>query len=172
MKRRQLRDYVIVFGAAVRPSGKPSAALRVRINLAIRWARQDPQAIIMPTGGRGEYGPAEAEVVKQALVAAGVPSRRIVVEGQGRDTLESVRLCDALIRKRGDCRRIICCTSNYHQYRCALLLRVLGYMVVGPDAPDRTEPLTRAVYAQRLLKEVIATPYDVLLLLARRRLRG
>ena len=87
------RDYVVIFGAAVRPGGRPSPALSHRIQGALAWVRDHPAAMIMPTGGVGKHGPAEAVAMRRTLVAAGVAASRIVVERHGRDTLESVRLC-------------------------------------------------------------------------------
>ena len=162
------RDYVVVFGAAVRADGRPSRTLRHRIDGAIAWALAHPDDMVIATGGVGRHGPAEASVMAELLRAGGIADERILIEPHGRDTLESVRLCDALLRARGDCRRIVCCTSTFHQTRCALLFRLLGYAVVLPPMPDSWGRLGRARYARLVLKEVIATPYDALLLLGRR----
>jgi uncharacterized SAM-binding protein YcdF (DUF218 family) len=163
-------DYAIIFGAGVWPDGAPSLTLRHRIDGALAWARANPESTLMPTGGIGRYGPAEALVMRGCLVEAGIDPDRIVAETKGRDTLESVRLCDALLRARGDCRRLAVCTSPYHQRRCALLLRLLGYDVVIPPMPNAWGHLSRFQYARILLKELAATPYDAVLLKTRRRL--
>lgn len=162
------RDYIIVFGAAVRPGGRPSRTLARRIEGAAAWVQALPEAMLIATGGVGRYGPAEAEVMAGLLRAKGVAAERILVEPHGRDTLDSVRLCDAMLRERGDAARILVCTSRFHQPRCALLLRLLGYAVLTPDMPDSSAGLGRARYARMLLKEAVATPYDALLLLGRR----
>lgn len=159
------RDYIVIFGAAVRPGGRPSPALRLRIEGALAWARDHPAAMLLPTGGVGAHGPAEALVMRRVLVEAGIAASRIIVERHGRDTLESVRLCHRLLQERGDCRRVICCTSRYHQPRCALLFRLLGYRVVIPDVPRRMGRLSRRSYGRMVAREVAATPYDGLLLL-------
>ena len=160
-------DYIIIFGAAVRTGGRPSAALRHRIDGAVAWAQAHPKAMIMPTGGVGDNGPSEAVAIKRALVSAGIKLSRIVLEPTGRDTLESVRRCDALLRKRGDCARVVICTSTYHQPRCAMLFRLLGYKAIVPKVPNTMDRLSRAGYAKLVIKEMIATPYDSALLLLR-----
>jgi uncharacterized SAM-binding protein YcdF (DUF218 family) len=165
-KARTKRDYVLVFGAAVRPNGRPSAALRRRIISAVTWAERYPRSIIMPTGAVGDHGPAEAKVIKDALIAGGVSPRRIVMELNGRDTLESVLFCHKLIQRRGDCERIVCCTSRYHQPRCALLLRMLGYRVVLPKLPISRGRLSSFGLVRLFMRELAALPYDALLLLA------
>jgi len=121
--------------------------------------------MIMPTGGVGKYGPAEAVAMRRALVEAGVAASRIVVERYGRDTLESVRLCHQLLQERGDCQRIVCCTSTYHQPRCVLLFRLLGYTVVVPRVPNSMGRMSRTTYGKLVVRELAATPYDSLLLL-------
>lgn len=163
-----MRDYVIIFGAAVRSDGRPSGSLRHRIEGALAWAAAHPDALFIPTGGVGATGFAEAEVIQHGLAKGGIAPARIIPELQARDTLESVRLCDAILRERGDCRRVICCTSTYHQLRCGLLFRILGYKVVLPDMPKGRGRLTTRALAGLVLKEVVATPYDALLLLVKR----
>ena len=162
------RDYIIVFGAAVRANGRPSLALRRRIDAAVRLANEHPDAMIMPTGGVGAHDPAEAVVIRRTLIEAGISPARIVMETRGRDTLEQIRLCHKLLVERGDCAHIICCTSAYHQPRCALLLRLLGHQVVTPKMTASLGRVSRKTYAKLLLKEVVALPYDAALLLARR----
>ena len=104
-------------------------------------------------------------MIRDGLVEGGIEPGRIIPEMHGRDTLESVRLCDAMLRRRGDCRRIICCTSAYHQPRCRLLFRLLGYRVVSPRMPSERGRLPTSTHLRYLLKEIVATPYDAVLLL-------
>lgn len=162
------RDYVLVFGAAVRLNGRPSAALRRRIRSAAAWAKSHPTSIVIPTGAAGENGPAEAKVIRKALVDSGVPASRIVLEPRGQDTLQSVRYCHQMIQRRGDYRRVVCCTSRYHQPRCALLLKMLGYRVVLPAVPISRGQLSWFGFARLFVREVAALPYDALLLFARK----
>ena len=103
--------------------------------------------------------------MRRALIDAGVAASRIVIERHGRDTLESVRLCHQLLQERGDCRRIVCCTSTYHQPRCVLLFRLLGYSVVVPRVPNTMGRMSRTTYGKLVVRELAATPYDGLLLL-------
>lgn len=160
------RDYVIVFGAGVRPDGRPSPTLLHRIEGAAAWAERSPDAMILATGGIGRFGPAEAEVIAAQLLERGIGASRILLEPRGRDTLESVRLCGEILRARGDAARVICCTSTFHQPRCALLLRLLGYAVVTPLMPNSWRCMSRRRYAALIAKEIVATPYDAALLLA------
>ncbi len=164
-----MRDYAIIFGAALRPDGQLSPTLARRLRGALAWAQQHPDGILIPTGGPNPCGLTEAAAMQRDLIAAGIDPERIIAEPGGRDTLESVRRCDAILRARGDCGSVAVCTSPFHQPRCALLLRLLGYRVIVPAMlPDRGW-VTPARLARYLLKECVATPYDAALVLVRRR---
>ena len=105
--------------------------------------------------------------MRKALIDSGVPASRIVMELRGEDTLQSVRLCHQLIERRGDCNRVVCCTSRYHQPRCALLLKMLGYRVVLPPVAMTRGRLSWFGFARLFVRELAAVPYDALLLFAR-----
>ena len=47
-------DYVVVLGAHVRPEG-PSRALRLRLERALTYARENPSAILIVSGGQGDH---------------------------------------------------------------------------------------------------------------------
>ena len=164
----RMKDYAIIFGAAVRDDGSLSNTLRRRVQGALAWARAHPDGLLIPTGGIGPSGLTEAEAMQRDLLIAGIAPERILPEIHGRDTLESVRLCDAMLRGRGDCHSVAVCTSPFHQPRCALLFRLLGYRVERPRMPSDRGRILKRRYAQYLLKELVATPYDALLLLLRR----
>jgi uncharacterized SAM-binding protein YcdF (DUF218 family) len=162
------RDYVIVFGAAVSGQRRPSPVLAQRIAGACAWAGRDPAAMLIATGGVGRSGVAEASVIAEQLAACGVAGERIIVESCARDTLESVRLCHQILTARRDVRRVVCCTSTYHQHRCALLFRLLGYRTVMPAMPAGHGRVRTMQYLRWIAKEALATPYDALLLVGRR----
>ena len=152
-----------MFGAKLRPDGSPGGVLARRIEGAAAIYRGLGEAVLIVTGGNGE-----AAVMRQGLLAAGVPDRHILVEDRARDTLESVRLCDAILRGRDDVNLVVPCTSNFHQPRCAALLRALGWRVrrfLTP--PDRPHTPTLKWWGY-LAKEVLATPWDLLLVVLRR----
>jgi vancomycin permeability regulator SanA len=166
-----VKDYAIIFGAAVWDDGRLSPTLRRRVQGALAWAQEHPGGLLMPTGGIGPSGLTEAEAMQRDLLIAGIEAERIIPETHGHDTLESVRLCDAILRRRGDCRSVAICTSPFHQPRCALLFRLLGYRVERPPMPSDRGRLLKRRYAQYVLKELFATPYDALLLLLQRKAR-
>ena len=160
--------YLVIFGAAVRPDGTPSGSLSRRVEGALGIAREIPNRMFLATGGVGRYGPSEASVIRGLLIAAGIDPGHILIEDEAEDTLQSVLLCDRILRSRSDAELVIPCSSGYHNVRCALLFRMLGYRVeVHPMPKDRPHlPLWK--WLLYVAKEAIALPYDAALLTLRR----
>lgn len=120
--------------------------------------------MFLATGGVGRYGPAEASVIHDLLIAAGVPEQEIVIEDQATDTLQSVLLCHDILRGRKDVDLLVPCSSGYHNLRCALLFRMLGYRVRIGSMPSDLPHLGLVKWATYVLKEILALPYDTALL--------
>lgn len=160
---------IIIFGAAVRPDGQPSGALLDRVRAAHRLGERLPDAVYMPTGGVGRYGPAEAEVMAALLRDRGVAPGRIRIEPTGTNTLSSVRACAKLLR--GHIGPVYAASSAYHLPRCVLLLRLAGLRagVCPPIWRPNSVSLHKRWYWR--LRELPAMPVDAALL-AWLRLRG
>lgn len=157
--------YFVIFGAAVRPDGTPSGTLARRATGALALARAAAPRMFVASGGLGRHGPPEAHVVRELILAAGVPPGEILIEDRARDTLESIVLCHAILGGRTDVEEIVPCSSGYHVPRCALLFRLLGYRVrTGPMPPDRPH-IGFAKWGFYVAKECLALPYDAALLL-------
>ena len=120
------RAAIVIFGAAVRPDGRPSGALRRRVEAAARFGAALDAPLFMPTGGVGRHGPSEAGVMAGLLREFGVEAGRIVLEETGVNTLGSVRACARLLRAREHRGQVYAASSAYHLPRCLLLLRLGG----------------------------------------------
>ncbi|RYE88750.1 MAG: YdcF family protein, partial [Oxalobacteraceae bacterium] len=84
-----MRPVVVIFGAAVRPDGSASGVMRARVAAALATGRRLMDPIYMPTGGQGRFGPAEATVMTELLVEAGIERGSIVPEQTAVNTLRS-----------------------------------------------------------------------------------
>ncbi len=159
---------IIVFGAAVRPDGQPSAVLGQRIAAAYRCGQRWSRPLFIPTGGQGRHGPPEAWVMRDALLALGVPADRIWTEDTATDTLSSVRAVRTLLRARGHDGPVRVATSAYHLPRCLMLCRLAG--IPARACPPPPEPASRRFWRRWYwrLRELPALPYDALLVLALR----
>ena len=154
---------ILIFGAAVRPGGKPSTTLRRRVEAALACAQGHPDARFIPTGAVGRHGPSEASVMAGLLTKSGVRSDRIMLEETGTDTLSSVRAIARLLRESGQRGRVMVATSPYHQPRCLLLLCLFGISARPcPFPPQPSSPSWGMRWYWRL-REVPALPYDAVL---------
>lgn len=163
-----VRPWIVVFGAAVKPDGRPSGVLKRRIEGAYSAWRLMPGAMILGTGGVGRHGPAEAVVIRDRLVARGVPAEAIIVEGRSRDTLESALACAAILRSHPDLGRVWICTSAFHSPRCRLLLWLLGFTIGHVHIPPARSMRQRWRLSYWTLRELVALPWDALLVIAHR----
>ena len=156
---------ILIFGAAVRPNGKPSVTLRRRVEAALACAEGQGEVQFIPTGAVGRFGPSEASVMAALLVGAGVAGERIRLEETGFDTLSSVRAVARLLRQDRSRGPVMVATSAYHVPRCLILLGVFG-IAAKPCVPRRVPGA--ASWRKRWywrLREVPALPYDVALAL-------
>jgi len=153
----------VIFGAAVRPGGRPSTTLVLRTEAAAAFAARFAEPLFVPTGGVGRFGPSEASVMAALLESRGVPASHILLEETGTDTLSSACAIVALLRDRGIAAPVYVASSLYHLPRCLLVLRLLGMRAraaVPPVVPAATHWWRRCYW---WLREVPATPYDAVL---------
>lgn len=164
------RPPVVVLGAAVHPDGRPSPALERRVRHGVRCFRERNASALVFTGGRGRHPPAEARVMRDLAVAAGIARNRIVLEESSRCTLDSAESCAALIRSAGWQEALIV-TDRYHLPRTLGLFYCFGIRGRGsaPALPaNRSE---RRYWRWMLLRECLAVPWNLLRLAGRRVLR-
>src|ERR1700689_5636023 len=122
---------IVIFGAAVRPDGKPSQTLRHRVEAAARFGSRFSRPLFVPTGGQGRFGDAEAAVMTRLLKEAGFSETSILQENTGTDTLSSVPAVPRLVRGQSP---VYACTSAYHLPRCLILRRPAG-VAARPSPP-------------------------------------
>ena len=162
------RPAIVIFGAAVLPDGRPSPSLLRRIGYGLRAAAAHPEALVLCSGGLGRAGPSEASIMADVLLRQGVSPDRLVLDEASLDTLQSVIATGRFVRQRGLDGAVVC-SDRYHLPRIRLMLAVLGIATApGPTAPGLAG--TGLVYGLRMyLREALAIPYDVGIVLARRR---
>jgi len=158
---------IVIFGAAVRADGRPSPALARRIGYGLQAAADLEHAPILCSGAIGRHGPSEASVMAAALKARGAPPERIVLDEESRDTFQSVVATARFLKARGLSRCIVC-SDAYHLPRIRLMLAVLGVRTeIGP-VPRGPAGSVRH-WLKMSLREAAAIPYDLAIVLVRRR---
>lgn len=108
---------------------RPSAALTRRLNHAIGLFEAGAAPLLVLSGG-GTGPVAEAEIMRQQVVARGVPDVALLVEPRSRNTVENARETARLLRPRNG-RRVLLVSDRAHLPRAALLFRLAGLRVTG-----------------------------------------
>lgn len=127
-------DIIVVLGAA-EYNGRPSPVLKARLDHAYNLYRRGLAPMIFTTGGAGgdpQY--TEGQVGRDYLVQRGIASERIVVEGEGDTTVESLLAVSEVMRRMG-LRRAILVSDGYHIYRAKSILQHAGMQVYGSPRP-------------------------------------
>ena len=131
-------DYLTVLGASVYANG-PSPALTRRINAVMDCLDEQPDAVIIASGGQGKGEPvSEARCIRDELVRRGVDPKRIVMEDKSTDTRENMIYSKALIDREDAAVGIV--TNNYHIWRSLRLARRAGLTNVYGIAAEYTGP--------------------------------
>jgi len=129
--RRSTADYtedvVLVLGAGIR-DGEPRPTLQRRLDQAIIYHRNNPNAIIIVSGGYG-YGEiiSEAEAMARYLVRHGVPEQQILLENAAYSTYTNMSFSREIINAHFETPpRAVIVTSDFHMFRSARFADRLG----------------------------------------------
>lgn len=121
-------DAIIVLGAAVH--GKtPSRTLRYRLKKAVDYHEQNPDAIIIVSGGQGaQEDISEAEAMKIYLVENGVAANKIIKEDKSTSTAENFKFSKEILDETfsGDY-SVAFITNEYHIMRASLCAKRAGF---------------------------------------------
>ena len=93
-------DVAVVLGTTVHPSGKVTPWLEARLQRAVELYRQNQVQNIMVSGATGIEGQDEAQVMRDYLLAQGIPAQVIWVDSQGANTGLSAQHAAALMQKQ------------------------------------------------------------------------
>jgi uncharacterized SAM-binding protein YcdF (DUF218 family) len=121
---------VVVLGAGLIDGRVPPLlASRLRKGRAVRdrSAAAGLAPRMITSGGRGPDEPmAEAEAMRDFLVAEGVPAPSVLMEDRSRNTEENLQFSAELIAEHGLAAPTAVVSSDFHALRAALLMRKAG----------------------------------------------
>ena len=118
-------DACLVLGSKVEPDGAPSARLRARLDRTFELYRAGYFPTIIASGGIGKEGYDEAVVMRDYLVAHGVPQEHVIVDSGGVTTYASARNTLRICRDR-QFQSILVVSQYFHVPRSRLALRRFG----------------------------------------------
>ena len=162
-------EYVIVLGASVKGE-KPGRTLELRLDKAAEYALQNPETIMILSGGRSAgQTETEAEVMKRYLLEKGVKDEQMILETNSTSTVENIaysRMIIDVLRKQ---------KQEHHQDERALPAYLPSVMMQRPDHSREIGILTSNFHLYRALQVAkkqgmtkvsgIASPSDRILFL-------
>ena len=134
---RRPADAIVVLGAA-QYDGKPSPVLKARLDHAIDLYRAGLSKVIVVTGGKAEGDrTTEAASARAYAVGKGVPASAILIEDQGRTTLESLGAVAGILRDHGLTSALLV-SDRTHMLRVLRIAQDQG--IAGFGSPTTTSP--------------------------------
>jgi SanA protein len=112
--------------------GRPNAFFRARMSAAAELYRAGKVRYLLLSGDNSRTDYDEPSDMRRALVAAGVPGSRIVLDYAGFRTLDSVLRAKDVFGVR----RLIVVSQRFHNERAVYLARAHGMEAFGFDARD------------------------------------
>ena len=94
-------DYVIVLGAKVKPDGSLSKTLKLRLDKALEYMKENPETMLVLSGAKGDAEPcSEADAMETYLLGQGADPNHLLKEEQSFSTVENLAYSRVMIEKR------------------------------------------------------------------------
>lgn len=120
---------IMILGCQVMPNGNPSTLLKDRLDTALDYLEENPDTIVVVSGGQGENEPCtEASCMARYLIRNGVRAELIREEDQSRNTWENLSYSLELLAAEGlDTGVGVAVVSNgFHLTRVRMLWERVG----------------------------------------------
>ena len=125
-KKPQKEATIVCLGCAVYGE-RPSLTLKRRIDLTGDLLEQNPDAVAILSGGKGDgENIAEAECMYRELVKRGIDPSRLYKEDTSTSTRTNLSNSLLIIEENGLSRDLALVTSEYHEYRAQCIAKKLG----------------------------------------------
>jgi len=133
-------DTVIVLGCGIWPDGRPTLALKLRLDKAIEYYEENPHVNIVVTGGQGHSEPyPEALAMQEYLISRNIPKEKILIEDKSTSTRENFEFSRKIMNLPDDrIEKIVFITNDFHVLRARILARRFGFEAYAIAAPTPT----------------------------------
>lgn len=149
-------DYIIILGAKVNGTS-PSLILRYRIDAGIEYLRNNPDTMVIASGGQGaDEQISEAQCIYNELVAAGIDPERILIEDRSTSTRENLIYSMEFLDAKQN--TVVITTTDFHIFRSLRTAKECGYKNVWGNSADSVWWLIPTNYTREflaVLKELI-----------------
>lgn len=132
------------------PNGNANRFFPKRISAAVELFKSGRSAALIVSGDNSRPDYDEPTMMKEALVAAGVPADRIYCDYAGFRTLDSMVRAKEIFSQQ----RIIVVSQRFHNERAIYLARSRGIDALGFNAQD--PDLTRLTAIKNVVREALA----------------
>ena len=141
-------EYLLILGNTVHGE-EPSEILKTRIKAAAEYLLAHPSVKAIPCGGivQKDQTKAEAAVIAERLVAAGVEPERIIKEDQSKTTRANFRNAKKIIEDQtgGKEAKIGILSSECHLLRASLIAKSIGVPIMAAiPAPSPKDEIVKA----------------------------
>lgn len=121
---------IVILGAQVKPDGTPNLQLQWRLDGGLKAWKEHPCPIVV-CGAQGNDEPRpEGVVMREYLLAHGVPDNQIYVDDKSFNTRENLQHAAELLKGTG-IRKVLIVTSDYHLPRALSMAEDLGFEATG-----------------------------------------
>ncbi len=129
---------VIVLGCKT-IDGNPSVMLKARLDTAIEYLNENPQAVCVVTGGQGsdEIEP-EAVTMERYMITKGINKSRIYTETNSTNTKENLMFSKEIIKEQNLPADVVIVSEIYHVYRGVRNAEKNGLNACSLPAPTNT----------------------------------
>lgn len=94
-------DYVIVLGAKVKPDGSLSKTLKLRLDKALEYMKENPETMLVLSGAKGDAELcSEADAMETYLLGQGADPDHLLKEEQSFSTVENLAYSRVMIEKQ------------------------------------------------------------------------
>lgn len=127
-------DCIVILGAGLQSNGQPSHMLEDRIKTGVEVFNTVDADYILMSGDRSGEHYDEPSAMKQYALSLGVDEDKILLDGQGFSTFESI----SRVKDEYGFESIIIITQKYHLYRALYIAEQYEIEAVGVSADLRT----------------------------------
>lgn len=149
-------DYLMILGCTV-DGDEPCEMLKLRIEAAIDFLKENPNTVAIPCGGIVHDGQtvSEAETIAKYLIKAGIDEKRIIIENKSQTTYENFVNAERIISEREGTKNVSIAflSSNFHLLRSSYIASKTGVKALGVPAPS-----PKGLYFPAVVREYLVFP--------------